>query len=162
MPFNIDKLKGFYMIALKIGIVITLVWGILSLLNAMLSTGNWNPFVWSDFTMFIALIILEWFGWLMLNGKFQPPTDMQQRQRRPPTFGQPPRRPPQRQQQYPPRPPQQPLPIQPPQRQRPRAPIQLSMGVCSFCGNENHIEQMRRFRDDSGNVIYICGDCIDE
>jgi len=141
MPFDMGKLKKFYGIALKIAIIVTLVWGILGLVGYMTTTGKWNPFGWSGFIMFIMFIILEYVGYLMLTGKFQPPQEMQQGQ---PIFKQQPQR--------------HQRPIQPRRQQ----PIEINYDVCAFCGEEKPVHELTPFRSPRGDTILVCEDCLDE
>jgi len=145
MPFNIPKLKKFYKLLLKIAIIVTIVWAIVSFATFIITTGNVNIMTSPDFMTFIVVIVLEFIGHLILTGKFQPPTDMQRnpQQRRP-------------QQRAPQR---QPQPLQPPVQQR---PVEIKFDVCAFCDKEVPTNKLRPFSDKYGNIILVCEDCIEE
>jgi len=135
MPFDMEKLKVFYAKLLKIALMLTLVIGILLFVANMAGGGNPISYLGKqEFIMFIVFLILEWTGLLILTGRFQPPQ----------MDGQP--------QRY-----QQPIPVGQPMQQ---VPAQIEVDDCIFCGEEKPIHQLREFRDDYGNAIFICEGCI--
>jgi len=136
MPFDIPKLKKFYKMLLKIAIVVTVVWAVVSFATFIMMTGNMNIMASPDFMTFIVIIVLEFIGHLILTGKFQPPTDMQKRPQQ--------RRPMQR---------------QPPMEPR---PVEIKIDECAFCGREVPASRLRPFSDKYGNIILVCEDCLKE
>jgi len=137
MPFDMTKLKGFYGMLLKIAMIITVVWGLLSFVAYAGGGGNVITYLGkSEFIMFITFLILEWTGFLILKGKFHPPTDVRPKQR-PPT-----------------RAPVQQVPTQ--------VPYQIEVDVCSICGKERPLSVLREFHDDYGYSIVVCEKCLNE
>ena len=56
---------------------------------------------------------------------------------------------------------QQPIPVrQPIPVKQPEAPAKIEVDICSFCGVEKPTHNLRPFRDDHGNVIFVCEDCL--
>ena len=139
MPFDMEKLKGFYLRLLKIAILLTIVIGFVIFITAMASGANPISFIGrQDFIMIIVFLILEYTAYLILTGKFQPQLDSQPRQQRQP------RRAPVR----------QPMPTK-------EIPVQiLEVDTCSFCGEEKPLHLLREFKDDHGNLILICESCV--
>lgn len=139
MPFDETKIKRYFNMMLKIAIVVTLIWGFFSLATFITTTGSYNVLQSSDFVMFIALIILEWIGWMLLSGKFKPqPLPPNRRQQRVPYSIQQPQRPPQN---YP-------------------RPIQIKVETCIVCNKEKQLHSLREFKDCYGNSIFVCEEHI--
>jgi len=135
MPFDERKLKKFFGTALKVAIIITAIWALISYILYFYNTRDWNPLNWSDLMTVIIFLILEWLGMLILHGRIRPDAGIQQRlyQREMPY--------------YPPE------PIRAPQT---NVPVKITLETCSFCGREVPKSALRTFRDDWGNEIYIC------
>jgi len=136
MPFDIGKLKGFYTRMLKIAMMLTLV--IALLLFIAYIAGGGGPIEYlgrQEFIMPIVFLILEYTGYMMLQGKFQPPVDNKPRQRRPPQK-------------------------QPEQYKYIPVPKEIEVGNCAFCGKEFPLYEMREFKDNYDNAILICKSCI--
>ena len=92
-----------------------------------------------SFTTLLVVVILGWLGYLIINGKFQPQVDYQGQ-------GQPQRQP-QR----------QPQPIKP----KVVRPIQIEIEECAFCGKEHPVHDLTEFKDNKGNIIYVCEKCME-
>ncbi len=133
-------MKKFFGTGLKVAIIVTAVWGILSFLIHYNNTQSWNPLNWPDLIYLITFLILEWIGYLLLHGRINPNAFNQQY---PNTQRQP--------QQH------QPQPIRSPQRQ---VPIRITLETCSFCGKETPLNSLRVFQDEQGYTIYLCEGCI--
>jgi len=137
MPFDMNRLRTFFGSMLRLGIIVTILYGLIGFIWHMQETGDAMGFLGTQtLQMFIVFIILEYVGYLMITGKFHPPTTVQ---------GKPTRRPPPRQQQQ--------QPIQ-------RRPSEIQIDTCSFCGKEHPIQSMREFTDKNGYRLLICSDCL--
>jgi len=131
MPFDMVRLKKFYGMMLKIAILLTVVIGLLLFIAYMVNGGSPLNYVGrQEFIMMIVFLILEYVGYQIIHGKFRMPEEAQIRPR------------------------QQPIPVKQP------IPAQIELDYCSFCSKEKPIHSLREFRDDYGNAILICENCV--
>lgn len=111
-------------------------------------TNIWSYINSGDFYTLIIVLILAWVGHTMLNGKFQPPAEMQQAVQA------------RKQQKIMQRgeyvPPQSQQPIQ----RKQRIPIKIQTDYCNLCGKEIDVANLRDFKDNNGNIIYVCNKCF--
>jgi hypothetical protein len=133
-PFEINRMKKFFGTMLRLAIILTLVITILLFISHIASGGSPVAYLGSpNFIMGITFLILEYVGHMMLHGKFQPPTNIQQKRPQPP----------------------QKVPMK-----QITVPLKIETDNCCFCGKEKLITEMRPFYDGFGNEILVCEDCI--
>jgi len=137
MPFDFGRMKKYFSTLLMVGILITVVWGIINFALFVIDGGNPIGFLGNpSFMTMIILLILEWVGYLMLHGKFQVPDDQRMKMQQQPK----------QQQKY--------------QQPTTQIPVKIETDFCSYCEKEKPITEFREFKDSEGNVILVCKNCL--
>ena len=140
MPFDTGKLKKFFGTMLMVAVVITAIYGAISFVLYVLETQNPINFLSSpSFVTVLIGLILEYVGYLMLNGKFQVSAEVQQMTGR-----------------Y-----QQTRQSQQPQQQQ-QIPTQLQFEKCSFCGRDVPAFEIKKIKTPDGTIYNVCANCLKE
>jgi len=151
-PFALYRQPKVKMILNKLiilAVVITILYCVASLFLNHGVTNIWSFLNSGDFYTLIIVVVLGWVGYSLLNGKFNPPEEMQQ------AVAQRKRQKAIQRGQYQP---QQSVMYQEPLKRR--TPIKIQTGTCAFCGKEISEADLREFEDYEGNIIYVCDRCF--